>query len=294
MANTAAAVVNRAIGEIGYSRWDDPKDGTKYGRWYAELTGNSYYGTSGVPFCAMGASWSFYQEDAECAGLPGAYCPSMLSAGRGAGKAVGTRNGKYGDVIYFDWDGDGVSDHVGIIEGNTGGYYQTVEFNTGNGEVKRRTRDYGTVIGVVRPDYGAATAPVTSDIDQLARDVIDGKYGTGEARRQALGSMYDAVQKRVNEMLQGEASPTPSQPSTDASVPSGTYRVVASSLNVRTAPSVSSTAVACYSKGQTVVLDGWSMVSGGYIWGRYIGASSGQYRYIAVRTESGDDYAVRA
>ena len=289
MANTAAAVVNRAIGEIGYSRWDDPEEGTKYGRWYAELTGNSYYGASGVPYCAMGASWSFYEEDAKCSGLPGAYCPTMLSTAINAGKTVGKRDGKYGDVIYFDWDNDGESDHVGIIEGNTGGYYQTVEFNTGNGQVLRRTRDYGTVIGVVRPNYGASSVPVTSDIDQLARDVIDGKYGTGEARRQALGGKYDAVQARVNEMLKGESAPE--KPAASASVQAGTYRVVASSLNVRTAPSVSSTAVACYSYGQTVVLDGWSMVSGGYVWGRYVGASSGQYRYIAVRTESGDNYA---
>ena len=38
-------------------------------------------------------------------------------------------------------------------------------------------------------------------IDQMARDVIAGKYGNGDARKKALGSHYSAVQKRVNEML---------------------------------------------------------------------------------------------
>lgn len=35
----------------------------------------------------------------------------------------------------------------------------------------------------------------------LARMVIDGKFGNGEARKKALGSRYKDVQKRVNELL---------------------------------------------------------------------------------------------
>ena len=40
-----------------------------------------------------------------------------------------------------------------------------------------------------------------AEIDRLARAVIRGEYGTGEARKAALGSKYAAVQKRVNELL---------------------------------------------------------------------------------------------
>ena len=42
-----------------------------------------------------------------------------------------------------------------------------------------------------------------SDIEKLAREVIEGKYGNGEERRQKLGSLYNEVQKRVNEILKG-------------------------------------------------------------------------------------------
>ncbi len=43
------------------------------------------------------------------------------------------------------------------------------------------------------------------DIDAIARDVIDGKYGNGQERREKLGDLYAAVQMRVNELLkQGE------------------------------------------------------------------------------------------
>ena len=43
--------------------------------------------------------------------------------------------------------------------------------------------------------------PAAPDIDALARAVIRGDYGNGDARRAALGSSYDAVQARVNEIL---------------------------------------------------------------------------------------------
>ena len=39
------------------------------------------------------------------------------------------------------------------------------------------------------------------DLDALAHAVIRGDYGNGEARKKALGSNYEAVQKRVNELL---------------------------------------------------------------------------------------------
>lgn len=57
-----------------------------------------------------------------------------------------------------------------------------------------------------------APAPQPSgDIDDLARRVINGEFGNGDARRAALGDLYGAVQARVNEMLgYGGGSPAPS------------------------------------------------------------------------------------
>ena len=43
--------------------------------------------------------------------------------------------------------------------------------------------------------------PVEKSIDELAQEVIAGKYGNGEDRKNALGSRYDEVQARVNEIL---------------------------------------------------------------------------------------------
>ena len=69
MSMTAQNVLGWAAGEIGYTRWDDPEEGSKYGRWYAQKHG-AYYGTSGVPFCAMGASWCATDEEKNSV-LPG-------------------------------------------------------------------------------------------------------------------------------------------------------------------------------------------------------------------------------
>lgn len=41
----------------------------------------------------------------------------------------------------------------------------------------------------------------TKSIVDLANEVIAGKWGTGEARKQALGSLYNEVQAKVNEIL---------------------------------------------------------------------------------------------
>lgn len=41
----------------------------------------------------------------------------------------------------------------------------------------------------------------TKSIEELAKEVIAGKYGTGEARKKALGSLYNEVQAKVNELL---------------------------------------------------------------------------------------------
>ena len=41
----------------------------------------------------------------------------------------------------------------------------------------------------------------TQCIINLAKEVIAGKYGTGENRKQALGTLYEEVQAKVNEML---------------------------------------------------------------------------------------------
>jgi len=61
---------------------------------------------------------------------------------------------------------------------------------------------YDNVDNVENPVENSANV----DIEQLARDVINGKYGNGNERKNKLGNLYEEVQKRVNEMLKNNVS----------------------------------------------------------------------------------------
>ena len=61
----------------------------------------------------------------------------------------------------------------------------------------------GRLEWIDREDTGGSEPVVTDDIDKLAHDVINGLFGNGDERRAKLGSKYEAVQARVNEILGG-------------------------------------------------------------------------------------------
>lgn len=193
---TANDVLNIARSQIGYSRWNDPQPGTIYGRWYANLVGDPYFGYSGVPYCAMGASWVFDQAKVSCYGFPGAYCPTMLNVAKSNGAVLSNKkNAQPGDIIYFNWDG-GVVDHVGFCEINQGSYVQTIEFNTGNGEVLRRTRNWNTIEAVVRPQYDGVSVPNPTPTPTTAGKIDeDGWWGPKTTLRlqEYLGTTKDSV-----------------------------------------------------------------------------------------------------
>ena len=74
---------------------------------------------------------------------------------------------------------------------------------------------------IVNPAIGKITAPTTNtsntdiankSVDELAREVIAGKYGNGDARKSALGSRYSEVQAKVNEMIAGNSTPSAPTP----------------------------------------------------------------------------------
>ena len=76
----------------------------------------------------------------------------------------------------------------------------------GNGAARRAALGdrYAEVQARVNEMLGAGGSGGSSggaDVDALARAVIRGDYGNGAERKRRLGSLYDAVQARVNEML---------------------------------------------------------------------------------------------
>ena len=196
--SSVADVLRVASGEVGYWRHHDPLNGTKYGRWYAEVTSAPWFASNGVPYCAMFVSWVMDRAGVSVPGLPTGYCPSI----KAANGLVDSRSARPGDIVLFDWDGDQDPDHVGIVEVNRGGHLQTIEGNTSRGGgsqgdggwVARRTRGWSVVDCVVRPSYDghAAPAPQAAGVGGLA---IDGDFGPATTTRsqQVLGTPVDGV-----------------------------------------------------------------------------------------------------
>lgn len=117
------------------------------------------------------------------------------------------------DWILYDWDDSGKGentnqpDHVGIVEKVSNGKITVIEGNCGNKVARRTIAVNGRYIrGFVTPKYEKIKTDDSAlkSIDEITKEVLLGEWGTGSKRKQALinsGYDYDAVQKRVNEVV---------------------------------------------------------------------------------------------
>lgn len=163
-------------------------------------------------WCALFVSFLFIVKDAVSL-IGGTECgvERFVSIFKGARiwEDANTAAIKRGDLIVFDWENNDFSDHIGIVESVENGMVHTIEGNSGN-EVRRRTYSLGdhNIKGYAHPKYGTYTYQVgkNSSLDAVAQEVINGAWGNGEDRKNRLenaGYNYDAVQKKVNEVLNG-------------------------------------------------------------------------------------------
>lgn len=199
---TARKVLSIAAGQIGYSRWEDPEQGTRYGRWYAQKTGTPWFGANGVPYCNMFTSWVLNQAGVK---EPGAgmfaYVPYAINAYTQNGQRVRFDQARPGDLMCFDFTGSGVAGHIGFYEANRGGgTFSTIEGNTTSGTygsqanggvVARRVRHRLSVIAVLRPAYEktATPGPIASAVE------CDGYWGQATTRlaQATYGTPIDGV-----------------------------------------------------------------------------------------------------
>lgn len=136
------SIVEIASKEIGYKETPKNSNKTKYGKWFL---------LDSVPWCGIFVSWVYNQ-----AGKPlGNIGFSKGFAGCQTAVAYFIKNKKTtktpvpGDIVFFDWNGDGRYDHTGIfVAGIDTKRFKTIEGNTSltnqsnGGEVMLRERDY--------------------------------------------------------------------------------------------------------------------------------------------------------
>lgn len=118
---------------------------------------------------------------------------------------------KGGEVIYYDWQDSGKGDnrgdveHVGIVQKVVGSTIYVIEGNYNNKVGIRTISVNGKCIrGYGIPKYATKPLAQSKSVETVAREVINGKWGNGEAREaklKAAGYNYEAIQKKVNELL---------------------------------------------------------------------------------------------
>lgn len=121
--------------------------------------------------------------------------------------------GGAGDIIFYDWNSDGWSDHVGIVVSYNNGIYKVIEGNHMHAVGYRTiSKNSGSIQGIFRlPGDEKKTEKKTETkttakriTKKLITDVIAGKYGNGQERVEKLkkaGYDPDKVQEAVNKML---------------------------------------------------------------------------------------------
>ena len=117
---------NQAIVEVALTQLGN-QGGQPYWSWYGF--------NSRVEWCACFVSWCADQ----CGYIESGLVPKFAGCVDGANwfKSNGkwqdrTYEPKTGDIIFFDWEGDGTTDHVGIVEKCENGTVYTVEGNSGD------------------------------------------------------------------------------------------------------------------------------------------------------------------
>ena len=153
MAKTALDVLFIAENEIGITENPANSNKQKYG---------AEYGWNGQPWCMQFVWWCFKHagcSDLFYSGNKTAYCPYYVDWAKAQGQWV-TDDYRPGDIAFYDFDGDGVADHTGIIEAVSPGGITAIEGNTSmsgsqsnGGAVLRRYRPLTSVLGAARPTY---------------------------------------------------------------------------------------------------------------------------------------------
>jgi len=144
----AEKIIKIATKEIGNHENPIDSNKTKYGKWF---------GLDGVAWCGMFVSWVYDKVGANLGkigfakGFAG--CQTAVAHFKKTGEI--TTIPKSGDIVFFDWNGDGRYDHTGIyVSQMSSTHFYCIEGNTSltnqsnGGEVMLRKRNYNKAIFV--------------------------------------------------------------------------------------------------------------------------------------------------
>lgn len=159
----SASPLDHARLQLGFITPPDHR--TPWGVWYASHGEDKSFEVG--PDCAMFVSWCRFKAGCPLPEMQHTGYPGFAKALYGLhychdhGLVVPTAAAEPGDLIFFDWNGDG-ADHVGLVElAPADGLVTTIEANTGHPHgVYRRWRPLTHVCAVARmPEPRTAPRP---------------------------------------------------------------------------------------------------------------------------------------
>jgi hypothetical protein len=203
---TAKQIIDRAKSQIGVCENPPNSNNVKYNTWYYghPVSGPEY------PWCAVFISWLFKAEQGICPRT--ASCVNMLAWFEKKRQLV--NKPQAGDIVFFKYNTNNRrTNHVGLVVSvsDDGRTINTIEGNTSissqdnGGKVMQRNR-YSNIVAYARPRYIEGTLTnITGrkSLEEVARDVIRGKYGVMPERKQKLeaeGYNYEEVRAMVNKL----------------------------------------------------------------------------------------------
>lgn len=118
----------QAVTQIGWTEKPAGSNLQKYGAWY---------GMNGVPWCAIFVSWCYHFAGSTSFNPKlgrWAYCPFVVSDARAGRNGLSiTTSPRRGDLVLYDWDDDGIADHIGLFDywiDEKAGTFASIEGNT--------------------------------------------------------------------------------------------------------------------------------------------------------------------
>lgn len=194
-------VIEIAHSQLGVSESPANSNKNPFGKWY---------GMDGQPWCAMFVSWVFDKAGSPLGKVNDEkgfrHCQSAYLIWKSRNEL--TQNPEKGDIVLFDWSGNGTSNHTGIFEkwlDQSKKSFMCYEGNTSSsdnrdgGSVMHRKRTVNNVLAFVKPavlrkandavevvlenhfkvgDYGASITKVQKQLYDLGYKItVDGHFG---------------------------------------------------------------------------------------------------------------------
>jgi len=141
-------IIEIALKEVGYSENPPNSNKTKYGKWF---------GIDGCAWCGIFVSWCYDKAGYPLGniGFKKGFAGCMTAIEHFKKTVEITKSPEPGDIVFFDWHGDGKYEHTGIFVGKVDEiYFDTIEGNTSfqnqsnGGSVMKRVRSYSRAIFV--------------------------------------------------------------------------------------------------------------------------------------------------